>query len=100
MREADTRSTPSIEEVARRAGVSVSSARNYFSRPEVLSAQTHARLKAAVRETGYVPRGSPAGLGRRRLGHIVYDVPRPEVFGCIATFGQLLLNLLWAVRAA
>jgi DNA-binding LacI/PurR family transcriptional regulator len=100
MREADTRSTPSIEEVARRAGVSVSSARNYFSRPEVLSAQTHARLKAAVRETGYVPRGSPAGLGRRQLGHIGYEVPRAEDLGGNTIFSQLLLNLLWAARAA
>src|SRR6266536_274903 len=56
MREADTRSTPSIEEVARRAGVSVSSARNYFSRAEDLGGNT--------------------------------------------IFSQLLLNLLWAARAA
>jgi DNA-binding LacI/PurR family transcriptional regulator len=100
MTEADTPSSPSIEAVARRAGVSVSSARNYFSRPEVLSAQTHARIKAAVRETGYVPRGSPAGLGRRQLGRIGFEVPRAEDLGGNAIFDQLLLSLLWAARTA
>ena len=36
-------------------------ARNYFSRPELLSAPTHARIKAAVAQTGYRPAAaSPA----------------------------------------
>jgi DNA-binding LacI/PurR family transcriptional regulator len=101
MPEGDTSSSsPSIEEVARLAGVSVSSARNYFSRPEVLSAQTHARIGAAVRETGYSPRGSPAGPGRRQLGRIGFEVPRAEDLGGNIIFSQLLLNLLWAARAA
>jgi DNA-binding LacI/PurR family transcriptional regulator len=67
MAEADTPASLTIEDVARLAGVSVSSARNYFSR-QLLSTQTHARIKAAVAQTGYHPRGSLAGLGRRRFG--------------------------------
>ena len=100
MREADARSTPSIEEVARRAGVSVSSARNYFSRPEVLSPQTHARIKTAVRETGYAPRGSLAGLARRQLTRIGFELPRAEDLGGNTIFSRLLLNLLWTARSA
>lgn len=99
MREAVTPSSSTIEEVARLAEVSVSSARNYFSRPEVLSPQTHARIKAAVRETGYTPRGSPAGLGRRQLGRIAFEMPRAEDPAGNAVFSELLVSLLWAARS-
>src|SRR6266496_4451455 len=80
MREADKPSSLTIEDVARLADVSVSSARNYFSRPQALSAPTHARIKAAVQQTGYLPRGEdPAGN---------------------PVFNQQLLSLLWSARAA
>jgi DNA-binding LacI/PurR family transcriptional regulator len=100
MAEADTPGSLTIEDVAQLAGVSVSSARNYFSRPQVLSAQTHARIKAAVAQTGYVPRGSLAGLGRRQLGRVGFEVPRGEDPATNPVFNQLLLSLLWAARAA
>ena len=100
MREADTPGSLTIEDVAQLAGVSVSSARNYFSRPQLLSAQTHARLKAAVAQTGYRPRGSPTGLGRRQLGRIGFEVPRGEDPAHNPVFNQLLLSLLWSARAA
>jgi DNA-binding LacI/PurR family transcriptional regulator len=100
MREGDTPSNLTIEDVARLASVSVSSARNYFSRPEVLSAPTHARIKAAVAQTGYVPRGSPAGLSRRQLGRIGFEVPRGEDPAGNPIYNQQLLSLLWAARAA
>jgi hypothetical protein len=48
MVEADKPGSLTIEDIAHLAGVSVSSARNYFSRPELLSAPTHARIKAVV----------------------------------------------------
>jgi DNA-binding LacI/PurR family transcriptional regulator len=100
MREADSPGSLTIEDVAQLAGVSVSSARNYFSRPQVLSTQTHARIKAAVQQTGYVPRGSPTGLGRRQLGRIGFEVPRGEDPATNPIFNQLLLSLLWSARAA
>jgi DNA-binding LacI/PurR family transcriptional regulator len=100
MREADRPGSLTIEDVARLAAVSVSSARNYFSRPEVLSAQTHARIKAAVAQTGYTPRGSPAGLSRRQLGRIGFEVPRGEDPAANPVFNQQLLSLLWSARAA
>jgi DNA-binding LacI/PurR family transcriptional regulator len=100
MREADRPGSLTIEDVAGLAGVSVSSARNYFSRPQVLSAQAHARIKAAVAQTGYRPRGSLAGLGRRQLGRIGFEVPRGEDPAGNPVFNQLLLSLLWSARAA
>jgi DNA-binding LacI/PurR family transcriptional regulator len=100
MREPDHPSSLTIEDVARLAGVSVSSARNYFSRPQLLSTQTHARLTAAVAQTGYRPRGSPTGLGRRQLGRVGFEVPRGEDPAANPVFSQLLLSLLWSARAA
>jgi DNA-binding LacI/PurR family transcriptional regulator len=100
MREADTPGSLTIEDVAQLAGVSVSSARNYFSRPQLLSTQTHARIKAAVAHTGYRPRGSPFGLGRRQLGRVGFEVPRGEDPAHNPIFNQLLLGLLWAATTA
>lgn len=100
MPKAGTPSRPTIEEVARLAGVSVSSARNYFSRPEVLSAETRIRIRAAVRETSYSPRGRVGGRGRRQLGRIGFEVPRAEDPAVNVIFNELLLNLLWAARSA
>jgi DNA-binding LacI/PurR family transcriptional regulator len=100
MRDPDTPSQLTIEDVAQLAGVSVSSARNYFSRPQLLSAPTHARLTAAVAHTGYRPRGSPTGLGRRQLGRLGFEVPRGEDPAANPVFSQLLLSLLWSARAA
>jgi DNA-binding LacI/PurR family transcriptional regulator len=100
MAEADTPGSLTIDDVAQLAGVSVSSARNYFSRPQLLSAQTHARIKAAVAQTGYHPRGSPTGLGRRQLGRVGFEVPRGEDPAHNPIFNQLLLSLLWSATAA
>jgi DNA-binding LacI/PurR family transcriptional regulator len=100
MREADKPSSVTIEDVAQLAGVSVSSARNYFSRPQLLSAPTHARIKAAVAHTGYRPRGSPTGLGRRQLGRVGFEVPRGEDPAQNPIFNQQLLSLLWSATAA
>jgi DNA-binding LacI/PurR family transcriptional regulator len=88
---------PTIEDVARAAGVSTSSARNYFSRPAVLSAGTHARIEQAVRATGYVPRGGQPG--RRRLGRLAFEMPRAEDPGVNPFYNQLLLALLWAASS-
>jgi DNA-binding LacI/PurR family transcriptional regulator len=100
MRDPDTLSQLTIEDVAQLAGVSVSSARNYFSRPQLLSAPTHARLKAAVAQTGYAPRGSLSGLGRRQRGRVGFEVPRGEDPAANPVFNQLLLSLLWSARGA
>ncbi len=53
-----------------------------------------------MRETGYTPRGSVAGLGRRQLGRIGFEVPRAEDPAINPIFNQQLLSLLWAARSA
>jgi DNA-binding LacI/PurR family transcriptional regulator len=90
---------PTIEDVARAAGVSTSSARNFFSRPAVLSARTHARIEQAVRATGYAPRGGVGRLARRQLGRLAFELPRAEDPGVNPFYNQLLLALLWAARS-
>jgi DNA-binding LacI/PurR family transcriptional regulator len=65
---------PTIEDVARTAGVSTSSARNYFSRP----------------------RGGAGRRGRLRLGRLAFEMPRAEDPGVNPFYSQLLLALLWA----
>ena len=44
-----------ITDIARMAGVSVSSVSNYFNRPGRVGAATAARIRAAVAKTGFVP---------------------------------------------
>ena len=44
-----------IADIARMAGVSVSSVSNYFNRPGRVGAATAARIRAAVAKTGFVP---------------------------------------------
>lgn len=90
---------PTIEDVARAAGVSTSSARNFFSRPAVLSVRTHERIEQAVRTTGYAPRGSVGRLARRQLGRLAFELPRAEDAGVNPIYHQLLLELLWAARS-
>jgi DNA-binding LacI/PurR family transcriptional regulator len=91
---------PTIEDVARAAGVSTSSARNFFSRPAVLSVRTRAQIEQAVRSTGYAPRGGARGLVRRQLGDLGFEVPRAEDLESNPIYSQLLLALLWSARSA
>jgi DNA-binding LacI/PurR family transcriptional regulator len=96
---AGQRVRPTIEDVARAAGVSTSSARNFFSRPAVLSVRTHERIEQAVRTTGYAPRGSVGRLARRQLGSLAFELPRAEDAGVNPVYHRLLLELLWAARS-
>jgi DNA-binding LacI/PurR family transcriptional regulator len=93
---------PTIEDVARAAGISTSSARNFFSRPAVLSAHTHARIQEAVRATGYVPRGRAGRLASAasEFRNLAFEVPRAEDPGVNPFDSQLLVALLWAARSA
>jgi DNA-binding LacI/PurR family transcriptional regulator len=96
---AGRRLRPTIEDVARAAGVSTSSARNFFSRPAVLSVRTHERIEQAVRATGYAPRGGVGRLARRQLGSLAFELPRAEDPGVNPIYHRLLLELLWAARS-
>lgn len=70
-----------IKDVARRAGVAVSTASVALSRSAPVSDEVIAKVEAAVKEIGYVPHGGARSLrmGRSRLiGLILPDVANPH----------------------
>ena len=73
-----------IADVARLAGVSVSSVSNYFNRPGRVGAATAARIRVAVAKSGYVPDVHRPGpkTGERigvRTGNIAFFHPGGEL---------------------
>jgi len=70
-----------IKDVARRAGVAVSTASVALSRSAPVSEEVIAKVEAAVREIGYVPHGGARSLrmGQSRLiGLILPDITNPH----------------------
>ncbi|MFI2711143.1 LacI family DNA-binding transcriptional regulator [Micromonospora sp. NPDC018662] len=69
-----------MREVARVAGVSVSTVANVLSRPSIVAAETRARVQAAIDAVGYVPHG-PArqlrGLPSPVVGSVTLDLANP-----------------------
>jgi len=55
---------PSIEDVAKRAGVSIATVSRTFRSPGLLSEKTQRRVLDAARELNYKPRGTRVGLAR------------------------------------
>lgn len=70
----------SMREVARAAGVSVSTVANVLSRPSIVAPDTRRRVEQAIRGVGYVPNG-PArqlrGLPSPIVGSIILDLANP-----------------------
>jgi LacI family transcriptional regulator len=64
-----------ISQVAAAAGVDRSSVSRAFSRPELLRAETVARIKAVAEEMGYVPNHSARALSTGRHGNVALIVP-------------------------
>ncbi len=74
------RSTSSIREVAKRAGVSLGTVSNVLNRPEVVAQETRRRVLQAIDEIGFVRNGSARQLraGRsQHIGLVVLDVANP-----------------------
>jgi LacI family transcriptional regulator len=72
--------TVSVREVAEMAGVSVGTVSNVLNKPEMVSAKTSAKVRAAVETLGYVRNDAARQLrmGRSRsVGLIVRDVSNP-----------------------
>lgn len=69
-----------IEDVARRAGVSRGTVSNVLNRPELVLDATKARVQRAMRDLDFVP-NQPArmlgGLLNRSIGLVVHDVANP-----------------------
>jgi LacI family transcriptional regulator len=74
------RSTSSIREVAKRAGVSLGTVSNVLNRPELVAQETRRRVLQAIDEIGFVRNGSARQLraGRsQHIGLVVLDVANP-----------------------
>ena len=60
--------TPTVYDVAERAGVSIATVSRVLTRPEVVRVETRQQVMDAVEALGYVPSGSARGLANRRTG--------------------------------
>ncbi|MFB6718966.1 LacI family DNA-binding transcriptional regulator [Kribbella sp. NPDC056345] len=72
--------TPSIKEVAQRAGVSVGTVSNVLNRPWIVAATTRQRVQDSIQALGFVRNEAARHLraGRSRtVGLIVFDVANP-----------------------
>lgn len=69
------KSNPTIQDVARVAGVSTASVSRAISLPDQVSEPTRLRIANAIRTTGYVVNRSARSLRRRQTGTIVALVP-------------------------
>jgi LacI family transcriptional regulator len=66
---------PTVYDVAARAGVSTATVSRVFRRPDEVRWVTRERVMAAVRDLGYVPSASAAGLAARRTGVLGLYLP-------------------------
>lgn len=62
--------TPTVYDVAERAGVSIATVSRVFRMPDAVRPATRERVLGAVDELGYVPSSSARGLAERRTGVI------------------------------
>jgi LacI family transcriptional regulator len=72
--------SPTVKQVAARAGVSAGTVSNVLNRPEIVNPATRDRVLAAIEELGFVRNGSARALriGRSRtIGMMVLDVGNP-----------------------
>jgi len=77
--------TPTVYDVAARAGVSIATVSFTFRRPERVRDSTRESVRAAARELGYVPNGNARGLAHGRTGALglysfdyLLDSPAPD----------------------
>lgn len=66
---------PTIQQVARAAGVARSTVSRAFTRPDMLSAETVAHVKAAADALGYAPNRVARALSTGRHGNVALIVP-------------------------
>jgi LacI family transcriptional regulator len=69
------RLAPTISQVASEAGVSRATVSRAFNRPEMLRADTVARVRQAAEQLGYVPNQTARALSTGRYGNIALVVP-------------------------
>lgn len=70
-----TSPAPTIYDVARAAGVSISTVSNALNRPDRVSKDTRARILACIDELGFVPKSEATTLARKRMRRIGVIAP-------------------------
>lgn len=64
-----------LDSIARMAGVSAATVSRAINQPQIVAAQTLARVRAAIDRVGYVPNRIAGGLASRRTGLVAMIVP-------------------------
>ena len=70
-----TTPAPTIYDVARAAGVSISTVSNALNKPDRVNKETRARILACIDELGFVPKSEATTLARKRMGRIGVIAP-------------------------
>lgn len=91
-----TAESPSIREVARRAGVSVATVSRVINATGPVREETRSRVLACVEALGYVPHSAARSLSLRRTQHI--GVVLPDLHG--EFFSELIRGIDRAARRA
>lgn len=98
-----TRSTPTLDAVARRAGVSPITVSRVVRRTGIVSDDTRLRVEAAMRELGYVPNmvaGSLASARTRSVGVLVPTIANSIFADTVQGLSDVLEPLGFAVILA
>lgn len=67
--------TPTLDDVASRAGVSTATVSRYLNHPDVVAPQTGERIQSAITETGYIPNMLAGGLASNRSRLVAVLIP-------------------------
>lgn len=91
---------PTLADVAERAGVSRQTVSNAVNNPDLLRADTLARVQEAIVELGYVPNRAARNL-RTRASHLVGMRLSPVLEGtATAVMDRFVHSLVWTSREA
>ncbi len=85
--------TPTIHDVAQRAGVSPSTVSRVLNDRPGISEETRARVLQAARELGYIPSRSSEGTTSRATMSIGYVVPPRHTLSPHSFYGEILIGV-------
>jgi LacI family gluconate utilization system Gnt-I transcriptional repressor len=71
----DPRKTPTLDDVAQKAGVSSATVSRYLNHPAVVAPATAERIQAAIAETGYIPNLLAGGLASNKSRLVAVLIP-------------------------
>ena len=91
-----TSAAPTIYDVARAAGVSISTVSNALNRPERVSGETRARVLECIDQLGFVPKSEATTLARKRMRRIGVIAP----FTSYVSYMTRLAGVLAEARAS